>query len=84
MRMGGLITGVIGILIQPWKLAADPAGCIFTRLIGCSALLGAIAGVLPTDYFLINKTELSLADLYKLKGRYTYRNGINWIAGETA
>ena len=29
-RTGGLITGVIGILIQPWKLIADPSGYIFT------------------------------------------------------
>ena len=27
-RIGGLITGVIGILIQPWKLVADPTGYI--------------------------------------------------------
>ena len=25
-RTGGLITGVVGILIQPWKLIADPIG----------------------------------------------------------
>src|SRR5690606_1219535 len=33
-RTGGLITGVIGILIQPWKLVADPSGYIFTWLVG--------------------------------------------------
>ncbi len=30
-RTGGLITGVIGILIQPWRLVSDPTGYIFTR-----------------------------------------------------
>src|ERR1041384_7323067 len=33
-RTGGLITGIIGILIQPWKLVADPSGYIFTWLVG--------------------------------------------------
>ncbi|MBI4367007.1 MAG: NCS1 family nucleobase:cation symporter-1, partial [Deltaproteobacteria bacterium] len=39
-RRGGCITGVIGILMMPWKLVADPSGYIFTWLIGYSALLG--------------------------------------------
>ena len=38
-RMGGYITGVIGILIQPWKLIADPSGYIFTWLVAYSSLL---------------------------------------------
>ncbi len=29
-RIGGFITGVIGILMMPWKLMADPNGYIFT------------------------------------------------------
>src|SRR3954462_10378538 len=41
-RIGGLITGIIGIVMMPWKLIADPSGYIFTWLIGYSALLGPI------------------------------------------
>src|SRR5262249_41032894 len=52
-RTGGYITGVIGILIMPWKLVADPSGYIFTWLVGYSALLGPIAGVLIADYFIV-------------------------------
>ena len=52
-RTGGLITGVIGILIQPWRLVSDPSGYIFTWLVGYSALLGSIGGVLIADYYLI-------------------------------
>src|SRR5439155_624123 len=37
-RIGGYITGVIGILIFPWKLVADPNGYIFTWLVGYSSL----------------------------------------------
>ena len=45
-KTGGLITGILGILIQPWKLLADPSGYIFTWLLGYSGGLGSIAGVL--------------------------------------
>ena len=50
-RIGGLITGIIGILMMPWKLVADPTGYIFTWLIGYSALLGPIGGIMIADYF---------------------------------
>lgn len=76
-RIGGLITGIIGILIQPWKLVADPSGYIFTWLVGYSALLGPIGGILICDYFFIRKTRLEAIDLYRAEGRYSYRRGFN-------
>ena len=41
-RIGGLITGVIGILIQPWRLLANASVYIDKWLIGYSLLLGAV------------------------------------------
>lgn len=79
-RMGGLITGILGILIFPWKLIADPGGYIFTWLVGYSSLLGPVGGILITDYYFIRKQQLSLSDLYTLQGAYTYTGGINWRA----
>lgn len=79
-RIGGLITGIIGILIQPWKLVADPSGYIFTWLVGYSALLGPIGGILIADYFIIRKTNLKPLDLYLSTGEYTYKNGFNIAA----
>jgi NCS1 family nucleobase:cation symporter-1 len=76
-RIGGLITGIIGILIQPWKLVADPTGYIFTWLVGYSALLGPIGGILICDYIVLRKRKLNALDLYKREGEYTYRNGFN-------
>ena len=76
-RSGGLITGVIGILMQPWKLMADPSGYIFKWLVGYSGGLGSIAGVLIADYFIVRKRELALADLYRPDGRYRYASGWN-------
>lgn len=74
---GGLITGIIGILMQPWKLLADPSGYIFSWLLGYSGGLGSIAGVLIADYWIVRKTDLNLADLYRARGEYS---GWNWKA----
>jgi NCS1 family nucleobase:cation symporter-1 len=41
----GCMTGLIGIVMMPWKLVADPSGYIFTWLIGYSGLLGPIGGI---------------------------------------
>ncbi|MBA4019478.1 MAG: nitrate reductase [Pirellula sp.] len=79
-RIGGLITGLIGIAIQPWRLLADPNGYIFTWLIGISVLLGAVGGVLIADYYFIRKTRLDLAGLYRRRGPYWYAGGFNPIA----
>jgi NCS1 family nucleobase:cation symporter-1 len=79
-RIGGLITGIIGILMQPWRLLADPSGYIFNWLLGYSGGLGSIAGVLIVDYWIIRKKELQLGDLYRLQGAYTYAGGWNWRA----
>src|SRR5215813_1278576 len=79
-RVGGLITGVIGILMQPWRLLADPSGYIFEWLVGYSGGLGSIAGVLIADYWLLRSKRLLLADLYRPKGAYTYNSGWNWRA----
>lgn len=76
-RTGGLITGILGILMMPWKLLADPTGYIFTWLIGYSALLGPIAGIILVDYYIIRRTNLNLKDLYKREGAYTYWRGYN-------
>jgi NCS1 family nucleobase:cation symporter-1 len=73
-KRGGYITGVIGIVMMPWKLLADPSGYIFTWLIGYSALLGPVIGIILVDYFGVRRTELDVDDLYRRKGQYA---GIN-------
>jgi NCS1 family nucleobase:cation symporter-1 len=76
-RTGGIITGVAGLLMMPWKLLADFNTYIFGWLVGYSGLLGPIAGIMITDYFLLRKTHLDTGSLYKRMGAYEYRNGIN-------
>ena len=77
-KTGGLITGIIGIVMQPWRLLADPTGYIFTWLLGYSGGLGSIAGVLIADYWIVRRRELRLEDLYLPEGAYRYRRGWNW------
>ncbi|HVT44179.1 MAG TPA: NCS1 family nucleobase:cation symporter-1 [Thermoanaerobaculia bacterium] len=77
---GGLITAVIGIVMMPWKLYSDAAAYIFTWLIGYSSLMGAIGGILIADYWVLRRRKLSLADLFRMDGRYSYSNGFNWRA----
>ena len=79
-RIGGYITGIIGVLIFPWKLMADPNGYIFTWLIAYSSLLGPVGGIMIADYFFIRKQQLQLDDLYSHKGLYQYKNGFNSVA----
>ena len=79
-KTGGCITAGIAILMMPWKVLESTQGYIFTWLIGYSALLGPVAGILIVDYYLIRHTQLDVDDLYKENGRYTYSAGWNWIA----
>ena len=52
-RTGGMITGVIGVLMMPWKLLSDFSAYVFGWLVGYSALLGPIAGIMIADYFVV-------------------------------
>lgn len=76
-RMGGLLTCAIGVLIMPWRLLTDLEDYIYTWLIGYSALLGPIVGIMLCDYFLIRKTRINTEDLYNADGPY---RGINMRA----
>ncbi|MDE2490220.1 MAG: NCS1 family nucleobase:cation symporter-1 [Elusimicrobia bacterium] len=79
-RMGGYITGVVGILIQPWKLIADPSGYIFKWLVAYSALLGSVGGILIADYYLLRAARLKPRELYEKGGAYWYVGGVNGVA----
>jgi NCS1 family nucleobase:cation symporter-1 len=76
-KTGGLITGLLGIAMMPWRLLASADTYIFNWLVGYSALLGPIAGLMIADYWILRRKELDVADLYRPNGRYA---GVNWIA----
>jgi NCS1 family nucleobase:cation symporter-1 len=77
---GGILTGLIGIVMMPWKLLEDYGTYIFGWLVGYSGFLGPIAGIFVVDYFLIRGRSLSLDDLYRRGGLYEYSDGVNWKA----
>src|SRR5438874_8676054 len=79
-RTGGLITGIVGIVMMPWILVADPSGYIFTWLVGYSALLGPIGGIMIADYYVLRHRQLHLAGLYRTDSEYRYTNGFSLIA----
>ncbi|MGH9902895.1 MAG: cytosine permease, partial [Pyrinomonadaceae bacterium] len=77
---GGLITALIGVLMMPWKLMESMGAYIFTWLVGYSGLMGAIAGILICDYWVLRRQRLDLAALFDPRGRYSYAGGWNWRA----
>lgn len=79
-RVGGYITGIIGVLMMPWKLVADPNGYIFTWLIAYGALLGPIGGILIADYFVWRRCRLDVPALYNPNGQYSFTNGFSLVA----
>jgi NCS1 family nucleobase:cation symporter-1 len=79
-KTGGYLTAGIALVMMPWKLLASTQGYIFTWLIGYSALLGPIAGILIVDYFLLRKTQLAVSELFQENGRYRYQHGWNRLA----
>ncbi len=78
--MGGYITAGIGIAIFPWKLLESSGGYIYTWLVGYSALLGPIAGILIADYFFVRKSELDAESLFNHDGIYKRWNWAGIIA----
>ncbi len=80
-RSGVLITGVIGVVIMPWKLYSDPSGYIFNWLGIYGSFLGPLAGLYISDYYLLRKQKLNLYDLYLDKSQYySYSGGFNQSA----
>lgn len=66
---GGVVTGLIGIAIMPWKLL-ESGDRYIGWLITYSAFLGPVAGVFVADYWIVRRARLALADLYTADGIY--------------
>ena len=66
---GGIITGIIGIAIMPWRLLEN-ADRYMGWLITYSGFLGPVAGIFIADYWVVRRARLALGELYSLEGRY--------------
>jgi NCS1 family nucleobase:cation symporter-1 len=78
-RTGGLITGVLGLAIMPWRLVSSSHNYL-QWLVDYSGLLGPVAGIMVADYFLVRRKQLDSYSLYRRGGIYEYRNGVNLVA----
>uniref|UniRef100_A0A7R9V9M8 Nitrate reductase n=2 Tax=Chlamydomonas euryale TaxID=1486919 RepID=A0A7R9V9M8_9CHLO len=76
---GALVTACIGLAIQPWKLISSSSGFINTWLVGYSALLGPVIGVVMADYWLVRRRQLDVDALYTSgpTSAYWYTGGWN-------
>ncbi|TKY53014.1 Purine-uracil permease NCS1 [Spatholobus suberectus] len=81
-RRGALLTALLGIAFQPWRLLKSSESFVYTWLVGYSALMGPIAGIVLADYYIIRKTNLNVSDLYSRSpyGAYRYSGGFNVAA----
>lgn len=81
-QSGALLTALLGIVFQPWRLLRSSESFVYTWLVGYSALLGPIGGIILADYYLIRGTRLSVSELYSLSpsGEYYYSGGYNLSA----
>jgi len=78
-RTGGLITGLLGLAIMPWRLVSSSHNYL-GWLVDYSGLLGPVAGIMVADYFLVRHTRLDTYSLYRRGGMYEYRHGFNLAA----
>lgn len=78
-RKSGLMTATLSIMLAPWRLIQSSQGFIYTWLIGYSALLGPVGGIIITDYFLLRDRKLDVSALYSLNpnDKYWYSGGFN-------
>jgi NCS1 family nucleobase:cation symporter-1 len=79
-KTGGLITCVLGLLLQPWRFMESHGSYIVGWLVGYSSFLGPIAGVMIADYFVLRKKRILSGELYKRGGFYEFSRGFNWPA----
>ncbi|GAB2272257.1 Neuronal calcium sensor 1 [Dionaea muscipula] len=81
-QKGALLTALLGIVFQPWRLLKSSESFVYTWLVGYSALLGPIGGIILADYYLLKKMQLNVKDLYSTspRGDYYYSGGYNVAA----
>ncbi|KAL8710024.1 MAG: hypothetical protein Q9220_005295 [cf. Caloplaca sp. 1 TL-2023] len=74
-----ILISVFCVVCTPWNIIKNAAG-LLAFLSGYSCIMGPMAGVMVSDFYLIKKRKLDIYELYKDRGIYHYDFGINWRA----
>ncbi|TVU27942.1 hypothetical protein EJB05_19447, partial [Eragrostis curvula] len=79
---GALITALLGIALQPWRLLGSSESFIYTWLLSNSALMGPIGGIVLADHYIVRRTDLDVDALYSedIEGPYYFHGGFNVAA----
>ncbi|MPV87585.1 NCS1 family nucleobase:cation symporter-1 [Georgenia ruanii] len=75
-RKGGLIAALVALVITPWNLYNNPQA-VNLFLGGLGAVLGPLFGIIATDYYILRRQKVVVADLFHEDGYYTYTRGWN-------
>jgi NCS1 family nucleobase:cation symporter-1 len=70
---GCIIAGIIAFAMQTWKYG----NFLITIFAYISGALGAIAGTMIVDYYILRGRKLNVVDLYKFDGQYRYCKNYN-------
>ena len=74
-----IIISVFCVVSTPWNIIKNAAG-LLAFLSGYSCVMGPMAGVMVSDFYLIKQRKLNIHELYKDHGIYYYSHGVNWRA----
>jgi len=74
-----VIISIFCVVSTPWNIINNAAG-LLAFLSGYSCLMGPLAGVMVSDYYLIKKQKLDIHEMYRDRGIYWYDYGFNWRA----
>lgn len=73
-KRGGLIAAAIALVLYPWA-PWDTGAARFVNFIGST--MGPIFGIMMVDYYLIRRTRLNVADLYRENGEFRFGSGFH-------
>lgn len=78
-RKGSLITAVVGVLIQPWRLFKNSQTFLYKWLLGLSLISGPLTGIIIVDYYIVRHRVLDVDALYypNTVPHYWYFKGYN-------
>jgi NCS1 family nucleobase:cation symporter-1 len=73
---GTVFMCIFCVICTPWNIIKNAAG-LLAFLSGYSCLMGPLAGIIVTDFYIIKKRKLNIHEMYTGGGIYHYYHGFN-------